>query len=140
MRGLYFQGSVEFIESNTFHIDINVTSENVDELAKLHYNYTHLDGAIFLQLVGRLLPNFPSPVFSRSFFCIITHIFSSCSYRKFFNRYILALISTNYINVDPWFHFTRISIFRGVWHKPAHCQLHIITSCKYKKKLVCSII
>ena len=43
---------MEFIESERFHIDINITSPNVDELAKIQYDYTNYDGAILLQMVS----------------------------------------------------------------------------------------
>ena len=47
-----FQGSVEFIESDDFHIEVNITAPSNDDLAKVHYNYTMLDGSVLLQLVS----------------------------------------------------------------------------------------
>lgn len=46
------QGSVEFIESNEFRIEVNVTSPSIAELARVHYNYTDYHGSVLLQLVS----------------------------------------------------------------------------------------
>ena len=49
---LDFQGSVEFIEAPDFLIEVNVESSSVDELAKVHYNYTDYFGSVMLQMVS----------------------------------------------------------------------------------------
>jgi len=46
------QGSVEFLESNEFRIEVNVTSPNIHDLARFHYNYTDYHGSVLLQLVS----------------------------------------------------------------------------------------
>ena len=45
------QGSVEFIESNEFRIEVNATSSSVEELARFHYNFTDFHGSLLLQMV-----------------------------------------------------------------------------------------
>ena len=50
-----FQGSVEFIESNDFHIEVNVTAESTDALARVHYNYTDYQGSVLLQMVSSII-------------------------------------------------------------------------------------
>ena len=42
---------MEFIESDRFHIEVNIKAPSSDDLAKVHYNYTMLDGSVLLQLV-----------------------------------------------------------------------------------------
>ncbi len=49
---LFFQGSVEFVESDTFEIHINTTAPSVDELARVHCNYSAVSGSVLLQMVS----------------------------------------------------------------------------------------
>ena len=49
---VYFQGSVEFIKSDVFEIHINTTAPSVDELSRVHYNYTAIEGSALLQIVS----------------------------------------------------------------------------------------
>ena len=48
----YLQGSVEFIEAPEFLIEVNVESPSIDELAKVHHNYTDYFGSVMLQMVS----------------------------------------------------------------------------------------
>ena len=45
------QGSVEFVESNEFRIEVNATSSSVEHLARFHYNFTDFHGSLLLQMV-----------------------------------------------------------------------------------------
>jgi len=45
------QGSVEFIESNEFRIEVNATSSSVETLSRFHYNFTDFHGSLLLQMV-----------------------------------------------------------------------------------------
>lgn len=42
---------MEFIESENFHIEVDVTAPSVDELALVQHNYTDYKGSVLLQLV-----------------------------------------------------------------------------------------
>ena len=45
------QGSVDFIDSNEFRIEVNAASSSVEHLARFHYNYTDFHGSLLLQMV-----------------------------------------------------------------------------------------
>ena len=45
---------MEFIESDEFSIHINTTSPTVDDLARVQYNLTSLEGSALLQVVSVL--------------------------------------------------------------------------------------
>lgn len=49
------QGSVEFIESDEFRVEVNATSSSVDQLARFHYNFTYLHGSLLLQMVWTVI-------------------------------------------------------------------------------------
>ena len=46
---------MEFVESDDYLIEVNVTAENTDQLSRLQYNYTTHNGAILLQLVSKII-------------------------------------------------------------------------------------
>jgi len=48
---LMMQGSVKFIESNEFRIELNAVSSSVEQLARFHYNFTDFHGSLLLQMV-----------------------------------------------------------------------------------------
>jgi len=48
---VWTQGSVEFVESNEFRIEVNATSSSVEQLARFHYNFTYFHGSLLLQMV-----------------------------------------------------------------------------------------
>jgi len=45
------QGSVEFVQSNEFRIEVNAESSSVEQLARFHYNFTDFHGSLLLQMV-----------------------------------------------------------------------------------------
>ena len=47
----WLQGSVEFVESEKLLFEINITSPSLDELSRVHNNYTDYHGSLLLQLV-----------------------------------------------------------------------------------------
>ena len=47
-----FQGTVEFIESDEFQVQVNVTAPDTKELAKVHFNYTENLSSALLQVVS----------------------------------------------------------------------------------------
>ena len=51
MMMMLMQGSVEFIESNEFRIEVNATSSSIDNLARFHCNFTDFHGSLLLQMV-----------------------------------------------------------------------------------------
>ena len=46
------QGSVEFVESSEFRVEVNATSSSVEQLARFHYNFTYFHGSLLLQMVS----------------------------------------------------------------------------------------
>ena len=49
----HLQGSIEFVESDSFHIDVNVTSPTFDELRSVRTELSKGDGSLLLQVVSR---------------------------------------------------------------------------------------
>jgi len=45
------QGSVEFIDSNEFRIEVSAESSSVEQLARFRYNFTDFHGSLLLQMV-----------------------------------------------------------------------------------------
>ena len=85
------QGSVEFIDSNEFRIEVSAESSSVEQLARFRYNFTDFHGSLLLQMVRTTMPRCTSCSVKPALLCMFAITFTLYGY---YQHYRFQKIST----------------------------------------------